>query len=207
MAIVTVDGPGGERSVVVADPLLTAELVKKFDAVVSDEDAVAAQAKPPRRRSAVSKPTGVATAPSDMTVRELRDHAAAEGIDIAGASLKADILAVIEAASGASPDGHAADVADVAGPVVTGVEVTPGPESVTVTWDAAVDTGSVTGFEVESADLGDSPVVEVDEAAGSPFDVVDLLDGVTYLFRVRAVTETGPGPWSDPVEATPVRDA
>lgn len=207
MAIVTVDGPGGERSVVVDDPLLIAELVKKFDAVVSDEDAVAAQAKPPRRRSAVSKPVGVAKALADMTVRELREHAAAEGIDIAGASLKADILAVIEAASGASPDGHAADVADVAGPVVTGVEVTPGPESVTVTWDADAETGSVTGFEVESADLGDSPEVEVDEAAGSPFDVVDLLDGVTYLFRVRAVTETGPGPWSDPVEATPVREA
>lgn len=85
MAIITINGPGGERSVQIADKVLLDELIAQHgDDVVNvdyDDDAPADGDL------------------SSLTVAELRDHAAELGIEIpAGTRKKTDLIELIEAA-------------------------------------------------------------------------------------------------------------
>lgn len=141
--------------------------------------------------------------PSKPKVGDLRKYAEAKGIDLAGATRKDDILAAIEAAERPADGAGSGDKGegDPAAPAVTEVTVTPGDGVVTVDW---VADGEAVSFEVESVEVDNDDDPEVDPcAAGAGFEVLDLDNGVEYRFRVRAVTETGAGPWSEAVTATP----
>lgn len=137
--------------------------------------------------------------PAKPTVKDLKAYAAAVGIDLQGATRKDDILAAIAAVEPASVDpsdpGPGAAVVEVGE-----VAVEAGDEAATVSW---IPSGPTVGFEVESIEADGDAEAELDPCTESPFEVLDLANDVAYRFRVRAVTEAGPGPWSEPVTATP----
>lgn len=128
--------------------------------------------------------------PVDMTRDELLAYAADNEIDLHGATKKADILHMI-LVPGAPTD----------------VTAAPGEEQVSVAWTAPDHTGTsaITGYQVEVSSGGEVLSVEDDDA--SPLVVSDLEADVEYSFRVRAVNDSGAGPWSDPDSATPTAPA
>jgi hypothetical protein len=169
---------------------------RSSDSAPLDPDTAPAAAAPSTQVPAVP------VLPAKPTVKDLKAYAAAVGIDLQGATRKDDILAAIAAVEPPSvdpgdPDPGAAVVE------VGEVAVEAGVEAATVSW---VPSGPAVGFEVESIEDGasDPEAAEIDPCTESPFEVLDLANDVAYRFRVRAVTEAGPGPWSEPVTATPV---
>jgi hypothetical protein len=75
--------------------------------------------------------------------------------------------------------------------------------SVRLSWTDPADTGgfAITGYDIERV-VGESTVVS--SSGSSPQTLTELNNGAEYAFRVRVVTNAGPGAWSDPVTATPL---
>ena len=73
---------------------------------------------------------------------------------------------------------------------------------VTLTWDAPEDDGgsAITDYEYRIDQTGEWISIG---STDTTHTVAGLVNGTEYVFEVRAVTEIGPGPASDPAEATP----
>lgn len=89
------------------DPELEARLVKKGVAKYVDEKPVAPApaAEPERESGATSEPDGTPAAPEydeDMKLDELKEVAAAYGVDASAMRKKADVIAAIEEAKAAA---------------------------------------------------------------------------------------------------------
>lgn len=96
------------------DPELEARLVKKGVAKYVDEKPVAPApaAEPEREPGATSEPDGTPAAPEydeDMKLDELKDIAAAYGVDASAMRKKSDVIAAIEAAKAGQTDDDGTD--------------------------------------------------------------------------------------------------
>ena len=91
--------------------------------------------------------------------------------------------------------------------VIPAVNVTPGSNELSVTWDAPADPAgaSVVDYRVEISDDAGATWSEDTVVAAPATDAVlqSLTAGVEYLVRVRAWDGTDYGPYTDPVAATP----
>lgn len=107
-------------------------------------------------------------------------------------------------AGGNSLTSDLAVAATPADATVSGVAATPtSPTTATVTWSPATGTSEVTGYEVDySSDDGAtwSGVSTGPDATSA--DLSPLTPSTTYLVRVAALTETGSGPFTEPVSFT-----
>ncbi len=85
-----------------------------------------------------------------------------------------------------------------------GVTVTPGDESLEVTWSEPIVQGSLAFYEVQYKETGaeDWPTDHTDETDTS-ITIDDLANDVSYDVRVRAVATGVTGAWSSPQTGTP----
>lgn len=85
-----------------------------------------------------------------------------------------------------------------------GVTVTPGDESLEVTWSEPMVQGSLAFYEVQHKETGaeDWPTDHTDETDTS-ITIDDLANDVSYDVRVRAVATGVTGAWSSPQTGTP----
>ena len=91
--------------------------------------------------------------------------------------------------------------------------VTPGDETLTVSWSAPADTGgsTVEGYDAryirsDAPDKSDASWTERDgiwTSGALEYPLSGLTNGVRYDVQLRAVTGAGNGPWSAPTSATP----
>jgi len=129
--------------------------------------------------------------PVDMTRAELVMFAAQEGIDLDGATLKADILAVIMLAGApAAPVGTAGDA----------------QVSVAYAAPAWTGTSSITGYKIRVYADGALVGAPLPDTA-SPLVVTGLDNDTPYTFTVAAVNGAGEGPESPHSAAATPTDA
>ncbi len=92
----------------------------------------------------------------------------------------------------------------------TGVVATvSGDATISLTWTAPRRTGAsdITSYLVqESVDGGAWENVGETETADTAVDIVDVASGYTYRFRVAAINDAGPGPFSSPSAAVSLVD-
>ena len=103
-------------------------------------------------------------------------------------------------------DTVAVTVAVTVAGAVTGLDVDiMNATSLRVKWLPAADEDSpVTGYDIQRSEDGGEAWADI--AAGNRFwshRDQSLTTGQPYWYRVRVVREEGPGPWSEPVSATP----
>ncbi|MCY4669152.1 MAG: fibronectin type III domain-containing protein, partial [Rhodococcus sp.] len=86
----------------------------------------------------------------------------------------------------------------------TNLTATGGDEQVMLSWEAPADGGEPTGYQYQygTGNLMSDWMPETPQT-GMTATVTGLINGTTYMFKVRAVNAAGPGPATDAVTATP----
>jgi hypothetical protein len=83
----------------------------------------------------------------------------------------------------------------------------PGDREVTLQWTTPASNGSpITGYAVQRHRLGSTAwtyLSTASPASSRGFTTGNLVNGMTYYFRISAINAVGWGAWSDPVMATP----
>ena len=92
-------------------------------------------------------------------------------------------------------------------PVIT--TVTPSDESLVVVWTPPADTGgkTITDYDIQYQVTGGNGWIQYDEnnvSTQTTETISGLVNQTSYSVQVRALTEVGPGQWSDIETATPV---
>ncbi|MFN9369178.1 MAG: fibronectin type III domain-containing protein [Planctomycetia bacterium] len=114
------------------------------------------------------------------------------------------VSAVNVAGTGAAGQSGSVTPRTVAG-APTGVTGTPGNAQVSLSWTAPASNGGspITGYTVDSSSDGGTTWTPAITSATTSATVVGLTNGAAYVFRVAAVTATGPGSFGQSAAVTP----